>query len=291
MPRYETRHPAVAGSFYEDSPSSLVQQIENCFLHPLGPGKLPEDHPPLPRSIVGAVSPHAGYMFSGPPAARVYYELAKEAPPEVVVIIGTKHTWEGPDISVWSGGDWTTPLGEVRVHREIIDHLTRECPLFQLDASAHYGEHAEEVQLPFLQHIYRDSMPAIVPISYGLRPGKQVIESGRELADLLRDKSALIIASTDFSHYEPQEVAQRKDRLALDKIEGMNAAGLLKVVAENNISMCGCAATAAALEACKHLGATRVEILGYSTSGDILQGPASVVGYGAAVIRKVADSN
>jgi len=286
MPRKTARPPAVAGRFYAGNGYALRQQIEECFRHSLGPSALPAFDAPGPRTIVGAVSPHAGYMFSGPPAARVFYELAREQPPEVIVILGSKHCWDGPNISVWSGGDWETPLGTVEVHRECIATLTRHSSLFRLDESAHCREHAEEVQLPFLQYIYRESMPPVVPISCGASDPKAIIESGSELAETLRELDALLIASTDFSHYVPRDVAAQQDKLALDRIAALDPTGLLQVVAANNISMCGYAATAAVMEACKSLGAQQAQILGYSTSGDILQGGGDVVGYGAAVIRR-----
>ncbi|MBI3920316.1 MAG: AmmeMemoRadiSam system protein B [Armatimonadetes bacterium] len=286
MPLFDVRRPAVAGRFYEGNQLALRKEIEDCFLHPLGPGQLPDFPVKQPRTLLGLVSPHAGYMFSGPPAARAYLELAREKPPDLVVILGTKHRSEGPDLSVWGGGPWVTPLGEVQVDRRCIEALTSDSHLFQLDASAHYGEHAEEVQLPFLQFIYGDHAPPVVPVSYGADKVDTILQSGQRLASALIGRSALIIASTDLSHYEPQAVAHRKDRLALDRIEALDAEGLLQVVRDHRISMCGYAATAAMLTACKELGATRAEILGYSTSGDILNDPSSVVGYAAAVIRK-----
>ncbi|RMF89482.1 MAG: AmmeMemoRadiSam system protein B, partial [Methanobacteriota archaeon] len=146
------RTPHVAGQFYEADPERLRRQIEGSFLHPLGPGALPEKGAARSeRDIVACISPHAGYMYSGPPAAHVYHALSGQEPPSRVVILGPNHTGIGGVLST-SIEDWATPLGVARVDREAVAALN-----IPVDEYAHRYEHSLEVQLPFLQYIYGDS--------------------------------------------------------------------------------------------------------------------------------------
>jgi AmmeMemoRadiSam system protein B len=278
------RLPAVAGSFYERNPEMLRKQIENCFLHNLGPGRLPpsEDERRSDMPIFGLVCPHAGYMFSGPTASRAYYALASQKTPEVIIIIGPDHYGFAGDVSVYPDGVWVTPLGEVYIS-EIAKKIVESCPIADESEFAHSREHSIEVQLPFIQYCFKET-PKIVPIMMGRQERSVAKSLGEAIAKAVEGVDAVVIASTDFTHYEPQKQAQRKDELALKRIEAVDPEGLLDVVRQHRITMCGYGPTAAMLFACKELGYNRAQVLGYSTSGDIIGDYSQVVGYGAAAI-------
>ena len=272
------RQPAVAGLFYPADRRELVRQIERCFLQPPGPGALPGEVKGE-REVLGAVVPHAGYVYSGYYAAHVYRVLGEQPKPECVVVLSPNHTGAGSLISV-SGEDWRTPLGVVKCDRERVERLWRRCGVVDLDENAHLQEHSIEVQLPFLQYIYRDFR--LVAVTIGLAELDMLRELGSCIAEVCGD--CLILASSDFSHYEPAEVAEAKDRLAIEAILKMDEAELLRRVEEKGITSCGHAAVAAAIAALKGRAA-RAELLSYGNSGEVTGDHSSVVAYAGMVFR------
>lgn len=274
------RNPSVAGQFYPSRERDLRRQIEECFLHPLGPGKLPDEGEKKKKDIIGAVVPHAGYMYSGPEAAHVYYALSQQKTPEKIVILGPNHTGMGSGVSV-SGEDWKTPLGVVKVDKEAVEKLWRGCDIVDLDETAHRFEHSLEVQLPFLQYIYDEFR--IVPICLAL----QDLETSLELAKCLSElDDALFLASSDFTHYEPADEARRKDMEAINHLLAMDERRFLQSVYNLDLTACGYGAIATCLAASKMLGATRAELLKYGNSGDITGDYSSVVAYSAIIFRR-----
>jgi hypothetical protein len=275
------REPAVAGQFYPADTEKLLEMIEGSFLHPLGPGTLPEkEGEKRERGILGAVVPHAGYPYSGPEAACVYRALAEEETPTTVVLIGPNHTGYGSPIGI-SREDWKTPLGIVRVDLAWADELVETVPTVEYDELSHQYEHSIEVQLPFLQYIYGDFR--ILPISLGA----QSLETADRLGSALADREgALILASSDFTHYEDAEEAVRKDHAAIDRVLALDEEGFLQKVYDLRISICGFGPIAACLKATKEMGATGAELLRYGTSGDITGDHSRVVAYAAIVFRK-----
>jgi hypothetical protein len=273
------RSPSVAGQFYASDAAGLRKQVEDCFLHRLGPGKLPkaEDRE---RDVLGAVVPHAGYMYSGPEAAHVYYSIAKQKKPNTVVILGPNHSGYGSAVAV-SKETWKTPLGEVAVDSEAADFLRKNCRIIDADEVAHRYEHSIEVQLPFLQYIYRDFR--FVPICLGI----QDLDTSEEIAQCLaKIKDAIIIASSDFTHYEPKEQATAKDKKAIEHILNLDEKKFLQTVYDLDLSICGYGAIATCIAAVKKLGATKAELLKYATSGDITGDDSSVVAYAGIVFRR-----
>lgn len=277
----QVRQAAVAGQFYEGTADGLVRQIEQCYRHELGPGRLPEVSEDGPREILGLISPHAGYMYSGPTAAVGFNELALDGRPGVAVVIGVNHG-HALGSAVQTTGAWRTPLGDLPIATEVAEGIAAALPSFATEARAFGGEHSLEVQLPFLQHLYEDRVP-LVPVmlsEHGFRPAEGV---GRAVAEAVQGRDAVIIASTDMTHYEPPQVAARQDALLIERIEAMDPEGLVRERDSRGISMCGVAPVAAALVACKLLGATAAQKLAYSTSGDVVPSH-SVVGYLSAKI-------
>ncbi len=281
----EVRKPAVAGMFYSGTRDSLMRQIEQCFLHELGPHELPSVNKHGPRRIIGLVCPHAGYMYSGPVAAHAYYALAKDGVPEVVVILGPNHHGIGSPIATMTEGFWETPLGRVAIHGELARKIAKMSGIIDVDPTAHAYEHSIEVQLPFLQYLYGNSFK-LVPISMMMQDPESSSIVGKAIAESIRGLNAIIIASTDFTHYEPHEQAKQKDLEAIKQILRLDPSGLYEMVERRRVTMCGVGPVMAMLTAAKMLGATAAYLLKYATSGDITGEYLQVVGYGAISIMR-----
>jgi hypothetical protein len=287
------RQPAVAGQFYDGRKEELAAAIKRCFLHPLGPGELPAANADGPGLIGALVSPHAGYMYSGPAAAHGYRALAGDGIPQTVVILGPSHYNLDRRAAVSLADTWRTPLGDAAVDIAFGQELIEASPLLEEDEQSHRDEHSLEVQVPFLQFAYGERMPKILPIclrSHPMGNTEALIADaqavGETIARTAGARRVVVVASTDFSHQVPQEVAQRQDRLALGAIEAMDPAGLLETVRRHRISMCGPVPVAVALFACLVRGEREVELLTYYTSGDIIGDGRAVVGYASAIVRR-----
>lgn len=278
--RVYERHPAVAGTFYEADPKALKEQLKWCFTHKLGPGSLPSVKGHRSKESVGYIVPHAGYVYSGPIAAHAYFRLAGEGTPETIVLIGPNHTGTGSLVSAMAEGVWLTPLGGLEVDAELAKTLVRNSGYIDVDPRPHMYEHSIEVQLPFIQYLYGDGV-RIVPLVVL----QQTPEVARDIASALREaihdvgRDVIVIASTDFSHYEPYDTAVKKDKMALKMIESLDPEGLYSVISEYDVSMCGPGPVMALLYLARGFGAVRSEVLAYATSGDTSGDKASVVGY------------
>lgn len=279
------RRAQVAGSFYSGTKTALTSEIEHCFTHHLGPGRLPELAKVGERKLVGLVCPHAGYMYSGPVAAKSYFELASDGRPSTIVIIGPNHTGEGSGVSMMPEGIWETPLGQVEVDKETANAISKASNIIDLDDRAHLHEHSVEVQLPFLQYVLKTGFQ-FVPICMMMQDHKTSAEVGKAVGEALKGRDGLVIASTDMTHYESADSAKRKDRLAIDAILALDDARLQETVESHRITMCGHGPVASAIAASKILNAKTARLLGYSTSGDITGDDSAVVGYLAASIHK-----
>jgi AmmeMemoRadiSam system protein B len=278
------RLPSQAGAFYAGKAESLKRQIEECFLHELGPGKIPTVVKG-PRRIIGFICPHAGYMYSGPVAAHAYYNLALDGKPEVVVLFGPNHTGYGSALAVMNEGFWRTPLGDVEVDGETANKIVKEARIVDVDDSAHRYEHSIEVQLPFLQYLFGSEFK-IVPICFLMQDLPSAREVGQAVARVLTEKNALIIASSDMTHYEPQKTAERKDMLALQAVEAMDEERFYSVIEEHRITACGYGPIIALITAAKVLGVKEAKLLCYKTSGDVIGDYSAVVGYAAVQFTK-----
>ena len=281
----KVRRPTQAGAFYAGSQQSLKAQIEGCFKHKLGPGTLPKIANRKLPNVVGLVCPHAGYMYSGPVAAHSYNCLAEDGKPDAVVILGPNHTGRGSALAVMREGVWSTPLGEVEIDTATADAITRASGIIDVDDSAHAFEHSIEVQLPFLQFLYGSSFK-FVPICFLMQDLESSREVGVAVAKALEGKNAVVIASTDMTHYEPQRSAEKKDKAAIEAVLKMDEARLYSTVEGFSISMCGFAPTMALIVAAKALGAKEAELLCYKTSGDVVGDYSAVVGYASIAFMK-----
>ena len=272
------RYPAVAGSWYAGTSDGLRHQLKELFTHQLGPGSLPSPIKEGARNIVGLVVPHAGYMASGPIAAHAYHYLANDGKPEVIVIFGPNHTGRGSALSIMNEGSWRTPLGDVEIDSKIANRVVQSCNIIDIDDRAHVYEHSIELQLPFLQYLYGSGFK-FVPICFMMQDLLSSREIGKAVASVLRGKNGLIIASSDLTHYEPQERAEKKDQIAIDAALMMDEERYYNSVESYGISTCGYGPVIAAITASKELGAKKAELLCYGTSGDVLGDRSAVVGY------------
>jgi AmmeMemoRadiSam system protein B len=279
------RRPTVAGTFYEGNAEALKVQVENCFLHNFGPKKLPKVNNAGPREILGLLCPHAGYVYSGSVAANAFLELALDGKPDVVVILGPNHTGYGSALSVMNEGAWRTPFGDAEIDTEVANELVKETSILDVDEVAHRHEHSIEVQLPFLQYLYGDKF-RFVPVCFLMQDLESAMEVGRALVEVLANRNAVVIASSDFTHYESQANVNRKDLATLKAVEALDAKQLYATIEAQNVSACGCAPIAALMTYAKGLGAQKAELLSHRTSGDITGDTSSVVGYAAVAIKR-----
>ncbi|MCC7557356.1 MAG: AmmeMemoRadiSam system protein B [Methanobacteriaceae archaeon] len=276
------RKPAVAGTFYEGTRESLKKRIEWCFKHKMGPGVIP-DKIGNKRSIKGVLAPHAGYAASGPVAAHTYYKLVEDGFPETFVILCPNHYGIGSGVSAMTSGEWETPLGNVEIDQEFAQQLIQNSDIIDSESSAHLREHSCEIQIPFLQYFKEDFK--IVPVSMWM----QDVETSHDIGIAIKEtvetlgRDTVVIASSDFTHYEPQKAAYTKDRQVLDAIAQLDEKLMVKRVFELNVTMCGPGPVAATIVASKGLGAQNSEIIKYGTSGDVIGDKREVVGYASAI--------
>jgi MEMO1 family protein len=279
------RRPVVASQFYEGDAEALRAQISSCFLHKLGPQKIPQvNFHSYPRKVVGLVCPHAGYVYSGPVAAHSFYELAVDGKPDTVVLLGPNHTGYGSGLAMMREGIWRTPLGDIEVDSGIADAILHETGIVDIDDVAHRHEHSIEVQLPFLQFLYGDKFK-IVPICFLMQDYDSAVEVGRALVEALDTTNTVVIASSDMTHYEPAKVAASKDQAALKAVTDMDAKRFYETVETQNITACGYAPITSLITYGVGVCA-KAHLLSYHNSGDITGDHSSVVGYAAVSLKK-----
>ena len=276
----QIRKPAVFGMFYAGTVKELEDQIEWCYKHELGPGAIPRVNSGGLREIVAVVAPHAGYYYSGPIAAHAYKELADDGIFDTAVILGPNHTGYGYPVSLWSAVNWNTPLGEVEINKEFAQRLSGEG--IKVDETAHIYEHSIEVQLPWLQHLYKKVK--IVPISMLA----QDIETARAVGKAISQAgdNLIIIASSDFTHYEPYSVAMQRDGSVIEAIVALDEEELYERCENLNCTMCGYGPVASAIVAAKEMKAKKASLLKYATSGETSGDFSQVVVYGSIVIKR-----
>jgi hypothetical protein len=190
----------------------------------------------------------------------------------------------GAPVALMSQGSWRTPLGDVQVDEKLARKILNESAVVVEDEAAHMFEHSIEVQLPFLQYVYGSF--TFVPICMMLQDLKTSRDVGKSVGKACIDEDVIIIASTDFTHYEPQERAKKKDRVAINAIMKMDADELQSVVQTQNITMCGVGPVTSAIIAAKALGATQCKLASYTTSGDVTGDYGAVVGYASILMLK-----
>ncbi len=287
------RRPIVAGQFYPGQRDSCIEQVNECLREYAIEDKLPE-------TIDAGIVPHAGWTFSGAPAALVFSAIKHRHPKvHTFVIFGAAHGYCGSESAVYDSGGWTTPLGEIAIDEELADAVI-ESGAAVGDCGAHANEHSMEVQVPFIQHLFAGAqiLPILTP------PNEQSIKVGKIVASIIasdQERKIVCIGSTDLTHYGPaygftpmgtggKAIAWAKDvndKKFIDLALKLEAKKMLEIAAAN-CSACGAGAAAAAVTVAKALGKTRGVLLAHTTSSEVMrkkmgQSSAESVGYAAIV--------
>jgi AmmeMemoRadiSam system protein B len=263
----------VAGMFYPQKKISLEREIA-VYL---------ENSPVVPVSgkIMGMIVPHAGYMYSGGVASRAYRQiLEKEI--DVVAVIAPSHREYFTEISIYDGYGYSTPLGVLPVEKTLAQHLADFSPQIVLSEKGHrFEEHALEVQLPILQEVLENFK--IIPIVMAEHSYDNIETLAKALAGVLAGQKALVVASSDLSHFYNVKKAAVLDNVVIDNLKNFDDEKLFQDLQQGNCEMCGGGPAVAVMKACKLLGANRSEVLIYRNSGDVTGEYEEVVGYLSAL--------
>lgn len=263
--RETVRQPVVAGMFYPGTEHALRSQLESLIVLD-----------PDPHQCRGCIAPHAGYVYSGPVAGRLYGHVEL---PRRIVVLGPNHTGSGAVVSVAPESAWETPLGEVPIDVDLRRRLLDRVPAAQSETGAHRREHSIEVQLPFLK-VRRPDL-SVLPVVLAHFDLDDCLSLGEALATVIvqSDEPVAIVASSDMTHYEPDAQARGRDALAIEAALSMNPGQLFETVHRHRITMCGVVPATVLLAALGILGADGGHLQAYQTSGDTSGDRSSVVGY------------
>lgn len=272
-----TRKSAVAGTWYPGTTAGLAAAVDS---------HLERAHDDVEGDLVALVAPHAGLVYSGPVAAHAY-RLLRRRRFDVIVLVGPSHFIPFPGVAAYPSGGFETPFGIAAIDEQCTTELINASTVVHAAPAFHGREHSLEMQLPFVQRL----APAtpIVPLLMGHQTADTARGLGDALATVLKGRRALLIASTDLSHYEDAETAARLDRVVIDAVAQLDADGLQRALIARPEHACGGGPTVAVMRAARLLGATDARILNYADSGDISGDKSSVVGYLAAAIGRFQD--
>ncbi len=275
----DLRPSPIAGLWYEGDPKSLARTVDKYIAQ--------ADLPDLPGEVIAVIAPHAGHIYSGPVAGYAFAAVRGRTSDLVAVIAPMHQPYIQPLITT-AHDAYATPLGAVRVDREALAQLDRELNAtlgYGLTAVSHDREHSLEIELPFLQRALGKEFQ-LLPIMVRAQEPHISRTLGMALAKVLKGRNALMVASTDLSHYYAQETALTFDSEMLRQWEAFSPEGAFEAEEEGRAYACGLGALTAVLWAARELGADTVRVLRHATSGDVTGDYAAVVGYGAAAILK-----
>ena len=268
------RRAAVAGSWYSASPDRLATDV-TAYLNDAA------DRPAGTGELVALVAPHAGLMYSGPVAAYAYQWLRHHTF-DLIILIGPSHYVPFDGVSVWPEGAFETPFGPLAVDEEVAAALMARCPKVISFPAAHAREHSLEMQMPFLGVLARETR--IVPLVMGQQTRATAFAVADAVAEVAQSRRALLIASSDLSHFYDADMASSLDAVVLDHVTALQDDGLMRTLEQRPDHACGGGPMVSVLRAAKALGATRGEVLRYGDSGDVSGDKSSVVGYMAAAL-------
>ena len=271
MSQHPVRRATKAGSWYPGRPEALAAEVDHYL------SAVP-DAPSVGR-IVGLVAPHAGLMYSGPVAAWAY-RAVQGGPYDVAVLVGPSHVARFDGIAVYPRGAFDTPLGPIPIAEDVADAILAATPVAGENTAVHGAEHSLELQLPFLRRVLPGV--SIVPLVMGTQSSATVVALADGLAAALAGRRALLIASSDLSHYLDARVAAAVDRTVLDCVERFDPDGLQGALRATPDHACGGGPIVSVMRAARGLGARTGRVLRYADSGDVSGDKTAVVGYMAA---------
>lgn len=274
MDAVNIRRSPIAGQWYPGSATALTAAVES---------QLSAARAEVDGDLVALVVPHAGLVYSGPVAAHAY-GLLRDRTFDVAILVGPAHFVSFDGVAAYASGGFETPLGIVPVDAQCAADLMRASPVVRARPDAHVKEHSLEMQLPFLQCV-SPAVP-IVPLLMGRQTEETVERLAEALAAGLCGRRALLIASTDLSHFHDAATASRLDRTVVDCVRRFDADALQRALTERPEHACGGGPTVSVMRAARQLGARDSVILSYADSGDISGDKSSVVGYMAAALGR-----
>ncbi|MBI3164315.1 MAG: AmmeMemoRadiSam system protein B [Anaerolineales bacterium] len=271
----DLRPSPIAGTWYSGNPKTLAASLDEYLARAI----LPE----LKGQVIAVIAPHAGHRYSGAVAAHAFAAL-RGLQPDLVAIVSPYHNYDPHPLLTTAHDAYATPLGNISVDKAALADLQAKLPI-PVTPIANDPEHSLEIELPFLQRIFSNEFK-LLPIMIHAQEETVAKQLGEALAMVLRNKNAILVASTDLSHFKDQNTANTLDREMLKRFESLEPESIFEAERHEKGFACGHAAVAAVEWAAKGLGANRAQILNYATSGDVTGDYSSVVGYGAAVITK-----
>jgi AmmeMemoRadiSam system protein B len=268
------REPAVSGTFYPGDPKALRRDIERYLDNAV--------FDDVYGAIVGLISPHAGFMYSGPVAAYGYKALQKSSY-DTVVVVAPSHRAYFQGVAIQDKGGYKTPFGVIAIDEEISAAMLRDSEDVINDARPHAMEHSLEVQLPFLQVVLKTFK--LVPLVIGVQDVRTCERLADRLWDVLRlsGKRVLIVGSTDLSHYHPYAQANKLDNVLVDDLEKYDLKALQEDFEKERFEACGYGPIIITMMVSKRMGATKSKVLKYLNSGDTSGDKSGVVGYVSSV--------
>ena len=270
------RRAAVAGSWYPAHPEALAREVD---------GYLTAAGTPPAGDPIAIIAPHAGLMYSGPIAAHAY-SMLRGRDIEVAVLVGPSHYVGFEGVAIYERGAFETPFGPVPVSEHCADAMAMASRQIQPHPTAHVREHSLEMQLPFLKRVLPDV--EIVPLVMGHQRRETAYALGDAIAAAVKGRKAVIVASTDLSHYQSAVTAAKLDGRVVQQVLRFDADGLMSLLETFPEHACGGGPTVAVMRAAKLLGATDARVLKYGDSGDVSGDKDAVVGYLAAAFGTFA---
>jgi AmmeMemoRadiSam system protein B len=271
----EPRPSPIAGYWYSNSPKRLSQEID---------GYLAAELPPIIGRLVGLIAPHAGYRYSGKTAGYAFRSV-KDQHYDLVVVISPLHAYHSAPVLTSAHDAYITPLGAIRIDLEALGTLEKSLAEHKIGLThiAYDSEHSLEIELPFLQRTLQGNFQ-LLPLMVRSHNAELLQQLAAALARLLQSRQALLVASTDLSHFYPESTAHSYDKEMLRQFSLFSPEGVLAAERDGKAFACGAGAVAVVLWTAKLLGANVVKILHHSTSANETGDRSSVVGYGAAAI-------
>lgn len=271
----DIRPSPIAGTWYEENPTLLAANVDNYLAN--------VQFPQINREVIGVIAPHAGHRYSGQVAAYAFAAL-RGLNPQLVVVLSPFHSLSKFPLLTTKHQAYSTPLGNIQVDQASLSELQANLDI-PITPIPNDKEHSLEIELPFLQCVFKNEFK-LLPVMIHSQEMETSQKLGEALGHILKNKNAILVASTDLSHFYDQETANLLDTEMLKRFESFDPASIFKAEEKGQGFACGRAAVASTLWACKALGANKVNILKHATSGDVTGDYSSVVGYGAAVITK-----